>query len=520
MRYEILGPLRVVDGGTEVDVGGPRQRRVLAILLAAAPADVSVDRLIDEVWGDEAPSTSAHVIRTYVSNLKGVLGDRIKSDGRRYRLELDDDESDAAQLIDALGNARTLVEIDPAAALDRLDAALRLRRGRPFEGLADDALGVQVRADALEEQWLQGTELRMDAALRLGRHQEIVPELHSLARTHPLRERFSEQLMLALYRSERQAEALSIYRKLRRRLAEELGLDPSPALQELEERILLQDPALALKPPHNLPNPISSFIGRVDELGEVSKSIDAYRLVTLVGVGGVGKTRIAREVALSRLDGFPDGVWWIDLAPLDDPGSILPAIAGVLGISNQPGLPLEAVLRRYLAHRTTLVVLDNCEHLLPDAGASAAAVLDSGPAVKVLATSRRPLDVSGEARCSIPPMSLPTLDNVDFVTGTSDAERLFAARANDGEPAMGFDEKTAADAARVCVRLDGIPLAIEMAAARARVLTPGQIADRLELDAPGTAQLTRHRPASQTTHSRVGCRVELRPADTAGASGI
>lgn len=475
MRYEVLGPLQVLDDGAVLDVGGPRQQRVLAVLLAGAPGAISVDRLVDEVWGEAAPETAAHVISTYVSNLKAVLGGRIESDGRHYRLRVDGDESDAGELDDALQAARSLIEIDPAIALDRLAPISGLRRGRPFEGVADDSLVIRARADQLDEQWLGATELRLDAGLRLGRHDEILPELETLVDVHPLRERFAGQLMLALYRSQRQVEALAIYRRLRRQLVEELGLDPSPALQELEERILLQDPALELQPRHNIPAPVSSFVGREGELGDVIAKLGAGRLVTLIGGGGVGKTRLAREAAVSVLSRFPDGAWWIDLAPVHDAAAILDRVAEVLGLSAQPGLPLAEVVRRFLSRRTALFVFDNCEHLA--AGETIASVLAAGQGIKVVATSRRAVGVSGEVRCPVPPMSLP--DPAGTGDGRSDAERLFRTRVADATP-QGIGSGDAPAIAHICLRLDGIPLAIEMAAAHVRVLTPGQIADYLE----------------------------------------
>jgi len=506
MRYEVLGPLRVLDGGAPIDVGGPRQQRVLAVLLAATPDNVSVDRLIDEVWGETAPNTAAHVISTYVSNLRAVLGGRVESDGRRYRLSLDGDEIDASELDEALEAARTLIEIEPDLALRRLASVASLRRGRPFEGVADDSLVVQIKADELEERWLAATELRLDAELRTGDHASVVPELEALVGQYPLREHLAGQLMLALYRSQRQVEALAVYRKLRKQLVEELGLDPSPALQELEERILLQDPALDLQPPHNIPTPVSSFVGRATELGEVIENVERARLVTLIGVGGVGKTRLAREAAAAMLDRFADGVWWVDLAPIDDVAAVIPRAAEVLGVSAQPGFPIEEVLRRFLSRRTTLFVFDNCEHLA--AGRPVGSVLAAGPGVKVLATSRQALQVGGEVRYPVPPMGLP--DPGGDGSGASDAERLFRDRSS-GVGLEPSDDWDAADIARICVRLDGIPLAIEMAAAHTRVLSPAQIAGNLEHDSASllTSQEVDRTERHRTLDATIGWSYDL-----------
>lgn len=481
MRYEFLGPLRVLDGERTVELGGPRQQRVLAVLLAATPQEVSVDRLIDQVWGDAPPDTASHVIRTYISNLKQALNGRIQSDGRRYRLELDGDDCDAAALDDAVRWARGMVDVDPAAVMDRLDTVLSLPRGTPFEGIADDAPMLRIETAHLEDQLLSARELRMEAALAVGRQDEYLHDIEDLVRSHPLREHSCELLMMALYRSERQAEALAVYRRLRSRLVEELGLEPSRQLQELEERILLQDPALDLAPPHNLPVPTSDFVGRVDELGRVGKDLDAYRLITLVGIGGVGKTRLACEVAWSRLEEFPDGIWWFDLAPLEPGTDLVERVAEVLGLTIQPGVPPVELIRRFLARRRILAVLDNCEHLIGPAGEVAGLLLDSGPGVKVMVTSRKPLNVSGEVRYLVPPMSVPRPG--EEITGLSDCEILFRTRAHQADPS--FRPGTQIDdIARICVRLDGLPLAVEMAAARVRVLSAAQIAARLETDGP------------------------------------
>ena len=486
MRFEVLGPLRVIDNGAELDLGGPRQQRVLAVLLATAPDHIAVDRLIDDVWGDDPPATATHVVRTYVSNLRSFLGDRIVSSGDRYRLDVTEDESDAAELVMGLRRARELLEIDAAGAFDLITRTLSLWRGRPLEGISDDAISLRTEAMELEEQYLQALELRFEAALLVGRHEESIPELSSLVEKHPFRERLTAHLMLALYRAGRQAEALRAYSILRRRLVDSLGIDPSAEVQYLEERILLQDPGLALRPPHNIPTPVSSFIGRRVELGEVTKQVEAFRLVTLLGVGGVGKTRLAAEAAAEILDDFPGGVWWVDLAPIDDPEQVSIRTAEVLGVFAQPGVRPVQGLARFLSNRTALLVLDNCEHVIEAAGALAAELLATVPHQKILATSRRPLNITGEVHYQVPAMNLPDVEDGGGKTAASDAERLFLARAQDVAPGL-TETSIAAEVARICFRLEGLPLAIEMAAARAAVLSPGQIAERLTKD---TAFLT------------------------------
>jgi predicted ATPase/DNA-binding SARP family transcriptional activator len=510
LRFEVLGPLRVLDDGVAVDLGGPRQRRVLAVLLAAAPDGVSVDRLVEEVWADDPPATASHVVRTYVSNLRAALGDRIVSDGHRYRLDTGGDEVDASELERRLAHAGSLLEIDAATAAALLEGVAQLVRGRPFEGEADDALLVRARAEELEEVALRASELRAEAALRVGNHEEEVPRLVRLVEHHPLREGLTARLMLALYRSGRQAEALRAYRDLARRLAEELGIDPSPAVRDLEERILLQDPGLSLRPPSNAPVPASSFIGRLHELGEVVKRVQSSRLVTLMGVGGVGKTRLAAEAVSEVIDDFPDGVWWIDLAPADDPAEVTARAADVLGVAAPPGMPLEAAVARFVSGRTTLLILDNCEHLVEAAAMLAAALLAAGPGVKVLATSRRALNATGEVRYEVPSMSLPDPDGEEVLLGVSDAERLFVARASEAAPSVSPGPGDAADIARICRKVDGLPLAIEMAAARSAALSPKQIAERLA-EGPGilrAPEIDRH-PRQRTMEQAIGWSYDL-----------
>jgi DNA-binding SARP family transcriptional activator len=248
MRFEILGPLRALDGGAELDLGGPRPQRVLASLIAVAPRPLSVTRLIDEVWGEQLPTTAPHVIRTYVCTLRKTLGSRIVSDGRHYRLDTTGDSVDATEFVDALDDARAAWPADPARTVSLLNAARELWRGRPFGDLGGGASVLEQRAVELEEQWVQSLELLIAAELELGHHELVIPRLEALTLAHPFRERLHENLMLALYRSSRQAEALRAGQDLRNRLAEELGIEPSIGIQSLEDRILVQDPGLDFVP--------------------------------------------------------------------------------------------------------------------------------------------------------------------------------------------------------------------------------------------------------------------------------
>jgi len=244
MRFEILGPLRVIEGGAELDLGGPRPQRVLASLIAAAPCPLGVTRLIDEVWGEQLPNTAPHVIRTYVCTLRKALGDRIVSDGRHYRLDASAATIDATEFVVALDDARAALPTDPARTVTLLAEAQHLWRGRPFGDLGEGASLVEQRAVELEEQQIQSIELLIAAELNLGNHERVIPQLEALILAHPFRERLHQHLMLALYRASRQAEALRAGQDLRNRLAEELGIEPCPRTRSLEDRILLQDPGL------------------------------------------------------------------------------------------------------------------------------------------------------------------------------------------------------------------------------------------------------------------------------------
>ena len=490
MRIEFLGPLRVIDGGPELDLGGPRQQRVLAAMLAAAPSALSVDRLIDEVWGERPPETAAHVIRTYVSALRKVLGDRLESDGQRYRIDTNGDSVDAEEFIATIEEARESLVSDPARAAARLREAEQLWRGQPFDGLCDDVPIVHRRSIELTEQRLQSVELQMEAELLLGNHERALPRLESLVSEHPFRERIQRALMLARYRSGRQADAVRAGWTLRNRLVDELGVEPSTETRALEDRILVQDPGLDLVPPSNLPSFVSSFVGRRPEVAEVSKLIDVDRLVTLLGPGGVGKTRLARETAAEVVDRFPGGVWWVDLASLAPGGSVGAKAAQAFSLVDQPGVDAAGLLGRYLTSRRALLVFDNCEHVVDDVATLSSSLLEVSPRLHVLATSRRALRATGEVRYHVPPMSLP------FGTlGVSDAERLFVERSTQVDGRFTVTDQNRGSISDICRTLEGLPLAIEMASAHVAALSPAAIADRV-------ADLTTLTSKDESAHPR------------------
>jgi predicted ATPase len=341
-------------------------------------------------------------------------------------------------------------------------------------------------------------ECHLQARLDCGQAGELIAELEVLTGQHPLRERLWALRMLALYRSGRQAEALGAYQQLRTILVEELGIEPGAELRQLYQQILAQDPALAVaapgpaapvlvdRPPvmvrelSNLPAEVSSFIGREVELAEVRALVTTCRLVTLTGAGGVGKTRLGLQVAAGLRDGFAGGVWFADLAPLGDADLVATAVANVLGVREEPGRPLAGTLIDAVGGRSLLVVLDNCEHVLDACAKLADALLRGCPNLALLATSREPLDIDGERVYRVPSLSIPAGGDGIAVIGASEAVRLFTDRAAAQGVPLAWDEPTAVVVGRICRRLDGIPLALELAASRLRAMPVTELDARLD----------------------------------------
>ncbi len=491
MLFSVLGPLDVRDAGESLPLGGPRQRSVLALLLLEAGRAVALDRLVTEIWSDDPPDGARDSLYTYVSNLRGTLGREriVRADGG-YRFErVEGDTIDALDVEARLAEARRLAASDPASAVALIDRSLASWRGRPFEGL-EDLPSVGPEVVRLEELRLRAMEDRIEAELRTGEVPEV-GGVEILTVEHPYRERFWELLARVLYRAGRQTDALRTLARLRRMLADELGIDPSPSVAQLEERILLQDPALdAAITPTNLPAPVSSFIGRADELDQLASLIFEHRLVTVMGPGGAGKTRLAVEAAARVAGGFPDGVWLVDLAQVATPEGVGGAAAAALRLIAASGRdPTHALLAR-LRPQTALLVLDNCEHVVETAGRLATRLLAGAPGLRILATSRRALDTVGEYRYRLE--GLGTSGN-----GSGDAERLFEARAAAVRPGSLLDGATLPAVSSICRHLDGMPLAIELAAARTDALSPaeieGYLLDRFLLLGDPNTERTVHR---------------------------
>ncbi|GLW96562.1 BTAD domain-containing putative transcriptional regulator [Microtetraspora sp. NBRC 16547] len=511
LRFAVLGPLEVRQDGRQIEIGGQRLRALLTTLLLSAGGVVPVDALVAGVWENNPPSGVGNALQALVSRLRAAI-DRevVVAHPSGYRLAVSPDLVDV-HLFTRLcrDGGRALAERDAAGAARTLRDALALWRGPALPDLPDGAPEVA----RLEDLRIAATEDRIDADLMLERHAEVLPELRALIADHPLRERLRGQFMRALYSSGRQVEALAAYEEARSAFADLLGADPSPRLAELHLAMLRRGPlpfdgatapASSERPSPESPSPspsqspslsapgpvpgarkgnlrarLTSFVGRETDVERAGDLLDTHRLVTLLGSGGAGKTRLAVETAEVLSARVPDGAWLVELASLRDPAEIAQTMLTSLGLrdaslmTRRPGTaphaetdPVER-LTGLLAGRRMLIVLDNCEHLIEPAAVLVDRLLADCPDVRVLATSREPLGITGEMLWPVRPL------------GLDHAVRLFADRAAAARSGYAVDgERPAVE--RICRELDGMPLAIELAAARLRTLSAMQIADRLD----------------------------------------
>jgi len=550
VRIRLLGPVEVLDDGRVVPLGGPRPRTLLGALALRAPDAVSRDNLVDGVWDADPPPCAGNTLRAHVSYLRKRLagagiGELVATRPPGYALAAPAECVDAHRFQELVDMARA----EPAAerAAVGLRAALALWRG---DALAGCPGGEWIRAEVtrLHEVRLCANEDLLAAELAMGRHAAVVPQLEALVARYPLRERLWELLMRSLYRAGRQGDALQAYRRARSRLVAEIGVEPGVELRRLEAAILAgsAEPGVPAAGPRaagvpaagspavggraagmsgavvlvpeprtstnddpagagSVPAPLTNLIGRRAEIAELGALLTDRRLVTLTGIGGCGKTRLAIEIAGRQ----QDPVCFVDLTPLADPDLVPGAVAAVLGLPADPAGGVLAALTEHLRPQRCLLVLDNCEHVVRSGAHLAAALLRSCPLLRVLATSRETLGVLGEVAWPVPPLAVPPLAASSFaapspvavppVAGSPvavlpvavpgpggalaavrryDAVRLFVDRASVAT-VRGLTDADAPALAALCARLDGLPLAIELAAARTSVLTVAEIAERL-----------------------------------------
>src|ERR1700760_637656 len=501
MRFGILGPLQVIsDDGRELALGGRMPRAVLALLLLRANEVVSSDQLVEELWAGAPPASGAKGLHVHVSRLRRALaaghsdpdGERLVTTAGGYVLRVGPEELDVQRCERLIGEGRSLLAAGrPDQALAALSGAVELWRGDVLADFQYDAFAQgeiarlgELRAAVLEE--------RIAVEMLLGREPQVLGELGRLVRDYPYRERLRGQLMLALYRTGRQAEALAAYRAARSALVDELGIEPSVELRQLHEAILAQDRALLQPDPGqpappagaatdgrapgdvHLPVQATPLIGRERELAELMLLADSGRLITLTGTGGTGKTRLVVEFAAGLADRYPDGVWWVPLAMVSEARLVPAAIAA--GLGDVADLPM------YLRGRALLLVLDNFEQVI-EAARAVAELLSGAPGCGVIVTSRERLGVAAEQEYPVAPLSPHA------------AVELFTARARQVEPSY----EPGAEIDAICERLDRLPLARELAATRVKLLSEQQLLARLEQRLPLLAGGRRDLPERHST---------------------
>lgn len=494
MEVLLLGPLEVRDRGRALNVRGSRPRALLALLALNAGRVMPADRLIELLWGDEPPASAANALQVHISALRKVLEPQgppyrlLISDRSGYALRVDTEHVDFSRFERLVERAHiALKRRELAQCAELVSQALSQWRGAALADIADQPWSIG-EARRLEELRVAAEEDRVEAALALGGHSELIPGLEALVSRYPLRERLSGQLMLALYRSGRQGEASDVYQRTRETLVDGLGMEPGPELQQLLKAIINQDRSLGVPiqerlPPRldNLPATLTSFVGRTQEMAQLSSLLATTRMLTLTGPGGIGKTRLAIEVARSLVDNFERGVWLTNLGSLTDPGLAPQAVGSVLLVRSTGGQAPTDALTSYLSNRHCLLLFDNCEHWIDACARLAEAVVTSCPLVTVLATSREALGVAGEVVWPVPALELPELTPNRSISAASEcgAVELFRQRAESAIGSFRLDDGGLQTTINVCRQLDGIPLAIELAAARLKVISLDELSARL-----------------------------------------
>jgi predicted ATPase/DNA-binding SARP family transcriptional activator len=487
----VLGPVTAERDGSRVPLGGVKPRLALALLAMRPGRPTPVEVLIDGLWGEDPPPTARKSLQVHVSSLRKALGaETIVSTDGTYQLI---GEVDAERFESMLAEAGRVDPASPMAMLSKIEEALLLWRGEPYADLAteDGLRGERARLEEMHELALTD---RLRALLELGRHQEAISELEALTRASPYREELRGLLMLALYRSGRQADALRAYQDARRILGEDLGIEPSRALNDLEQRILEQDPTLegtagaSPTAPSTLPARHAGLVGREADVRSVVDLLGASRLTTILGVGGAGKTSLAVEAAHAASPSFGGGSFFVDLTSIEVGEDVLTATIDGVGLSVAGVEPGVERLVEFLGPRRCLLVMDNCEHVLDGVATMTSLLLGRCPDLVVLTTSREAVSVPGEHVYRIP---LLEADGSD-----SPAVELFLRRAKEADSSFELGDDDLDAVVDVCRSLDGIPLAIELAASQTRYMSIGEIesrlADRFRLLSASTRDPTRH----------------------------
>ena len=486
VQIGMLGSFELrTDGGVLADVPGARLRGLLIALALQPGHAVPKATLVNWIWGEHPPSDAANALQRLVSRLRKALPEGLvegQTDG--YRLRVEPDAVDAVRFERLVGQARD--DGDPRR-VRLLREALGLWRGAAMQdvGLPDSG-AFDAAVTRLEGLRLTAMEDRFEAEISLGHGAELVTELTDVAAAHPLRERLIAALMRALVAAGRDTEALLVYQRTREALADALGVDPSPELSALHVALLRGE--LGRREENrktNLRAELTSFVGKDADVAAVRELIAEHRLTTVIGPGGSGKTRLATETARTLLGDMPDGAWLVELADIGADGDVAQSALAALGLRDAllTGAPNAEPMERLIAalrDRATLLILDNCEHVIESAAAFAHRVLGEGQRLRILATSREPLGITGEALWLVEPLALPDRDASPGEIESSPAIQLLRDRAGAVRRDLAADARSLSTMVRVCRALDGMPLAIELAAARLRTMSLDQLASRLD----------------------------------------